>query len=488
MTDQPKYENIDDERAIRLQKLTILEEQGIAPYQVISKRTHSIAEALALPVDSKVAIAGRMVSKRVVGKIIFAAIQDASAGIQIIIKSDEIGADAFKLFLKMADIGDFVEAIGTRFLTQREEQSVLVGEWKLLSKAVRPLPDKFHGLKDKETRYRKRYLDLITDREVFERFKVRSKIISYVREFLNGRDFVEVETPVLQTLYGGTNARPFTTHINAYDMDMYLRVAPELYLKRLVVGGYEKVYEIGKNFRNEGADQTHNPEFTMIEWYEAYVDYQTMMDNAEAMYKFIAQKLFGAQTLPTDEGTIDISHAWPRITMQQAILDFAKIDVVKLSDDELKKLCAENGIENRGSAARGQMIMDIFEKLVTEKLITPTWIIDYPKEVSPLSRAHRDNPDLVERFECYVNGKEIGDGWSEIIDPRVQRARFENEQASMRAGNEESHPMDEDFIEALEYGLPPLGGIGIGIDRLVMLYTNQKSIREVMFFPIMRPE
>jgi len=292
----------------------------------------------------------------------------------------------------------------------------------------------------------------------------------------------------LQPLYGGTNARPFTTHINAYDMDMYLRVAPELYLKRLVVGGYEKIYEIGKNFRNEGADQTHNPEFTMIEWYEAYVDYQTMMDRAEAMYKFIAEKLFGKQILPTDQCELNIDYAWPRLTMYDAIKKFAKIDVVKASDKELLEICQQNEIENRGAATRGQMIMDIFEKLVTEKLIEPTWIIDYPKEVSPLSRTHRVNPDLVERFECYVNGKEIGDGWSEIIDPRVQRARFENEQASMRAGNEESHPMDEDFLEALEYALPPLGGIGIGIDRLVMLYTNQASIREVMFFPIMRPE
>ena len=488
MTNQPKYENIEDERAIRLQKLSLLEEQGIAPYKIVSKRTHYIEGALKEAIDTKVAIAGRMVSKRVVGKIIFAVVQDVSASMQVIFKSDDLGTDNFKLFVKMIDLGDFIEVSGARFKTERGEESILVKEWQLLSKSIRPMPDKFHGLKDKETRFRKRYLDLITDREVFERFKMRSKIVSYVREFLNERDFLEVETPVLQTLYGGTNARPFTTHINAYDMDMYLRVAPELYLKRLVVGGYEKVYEIGKNFRNEGADQTHNPEFTMIEWYEAYVDYQTVMDNAEAMYKFIAKKLFDKEELPTDNGWLDISKAWPRITMIEALEKYAKIKVAKFDEKELKKLCVEYEIENRGSASRGQMIMDLFEKLVTEKLISPTWIIDYPKEVSPLSRTHRDNPDLVERFECYVNGKEIGDGWSEIIDPRVQRARFENEQASMRAGNEESHPMDEDFLEALEYALPPLGGIGIGIDRLVMLYTNQSSIREVMFFPIMREE
>ncbi len=487
MSETPQYDNIADERATRLQKLSILEDQGVLPYQPTSERSHSIAEALSEPVGTKTSIAGRIVSKRVVGKIIFAAIQDVTDRIQVIFKSDEL-ADSFKLFLKMVDTGDFIEVSGERFLTQREEESVLVKEWKLLSKSIRPMPDKFHGLKDKETRYRKRYLELISDREVFERFKLRSRIISYVREFLNKQGFLEVETPVLQTLYGGTNARPFTTHINAYDMDMYLRVAPELYLKRLVVGGYEKIYEIGKNFRNEGADQTHNPEFTMIEWYEAYVDYQTMMDRAETMYKFIAEKLFGKAVLPTDQGELDINYAWPRITMHDALKEYADIDVSDFSDSELKKVCEKNEIENRGEATRGQMIMDLFEKLVTDKLIKPTWIIDYPKEVSPLARTHRSNPDLVERFECYVNGKEIGDGWSEIIDPRVQRARFENEQAAMRSGNEESHPMDEDFIEALEYALPPLGGIGIGIDRLVMLFTNQNSIREVMFFPIMRPE
>ena len=300
MPEAPQYDNIADERAIRLQKLSILEEQGVLPYQPASERSHAIGAALSEPIGQTVAIAGRIVSKRVVGKIIFAALQDLTDKIQVIFKSDELG-DSFKLFLKMVDTGDFIEVSGERFKTQREEESVLVKQWKLLSKSIRPMPDKFHGLKDKETRYRKRYLELISDREVFERFKLRSRIISYVREFLNNQGFLEVETPVLQTLYGGTNARPFTTHINAYDMDMYLRVAPELYLKRLVVGGYEKIYEIGKNFRNEGADQTHNPEFTMIEWYEAYVDYQTMMDRAEAMYKFIAEKLFGKQILPTDQ-------------------------------------------------------------------------------------------------------------------------------------------------------------------------------------------
>ncbi len=299
---------------------------------------------------------------------------------------------------------------------------------------------------------------------------------------------MEVETPVLQTLYGGTNARPFTTHINAYDMDMYLRVAPELYLKRLLVGGYEKLYEIGKNFRNEGSDQTHNPEFTMIEWYEAYTDYHGMMDKAEQLYKFIAQQLFGEAKIPFDTGEISLNSAWPRLKMTEAIKEHAGIDVVALSDQEIRQFIDNNHLDIRGEATRGQMIMEIFEKMVTDKLIQPVWIIDYPKEVSPLSRTHRLEGHLVERFECYINGKELGDGWSEIIDPRVQRDRFENEQASMRAGNDESHPMDEEFLEAMEHGLPPLGGIGIGIDRLVMLYTNQTSIREIIFFPIMRPE
>jgi len=488
MSDTPTYENIEDERSIRLQKLDLLAKDGIEAYQVSSNRMHTVDKALACELEAEVIVAGRLINKRIIGKIIFAKLQDESGDIQIIVKQDETGKESFKLFSKMADVGDFIEVNGKRFLTQRDEESVMAANWRLLSKALRPLPDKFHGLKDKELRFRKRYLELITDREVFERFKIRSKIIAAIRDFLNKENFLEVETPILQTLYGGTNARPFTTHINAYDMDMYLRVAPELYLKRLIVGGYERIYEIARNFRNEGADQTHNPEFTMIEWYESYKDYQAIMDRAEKLFKHIASVLFGAAKIPFEREELDLNYDWPRVPMTEAIREHLGLDVIKMSDQELKVICEKNSLEIRGEATHGQLVMEIFEKLVTEKLIKPIWIIDYPKEISPLSRNHRTNPDLVERFECYINGQEIADGWSEIIDPRIQRERFEGEQLAMRAGNEESHPMDEEFLEAMEYGLPPLGGIGIGIDRLIMLYTNQSSIREVIFFPIMRPE
>lgn len=475
------------EKEIRLKKLEALKGIGIDPYPPFSRKTHTTLSALATK-DGVVSVAGRIIAKRQFGKLTFCKIQDATASIQIVIRANIISEEEYERFTSYIDIGDFIEATGERGVTKTGEESVIATGWKLLSKSLRPLPDKFHGLQEKELRFRKRYLDLIANRYVFELFKTRSKIITLVREYLNSLDFMEVETPVLQILYGGTNARPFKTKINAYDMEMYLRVAPELYLKRLLVGGYERIYELGKNFRNEGVDQTHNPEFTMIEWYEAYTDYQGVMDRAEGLYKYIAQKLFGKLELPVGDKIINLDLAWPRISMLDAIKNFAHIDITSMTDDELKKSCEDNKIPIRGKNTRGQMIMEIFERLVTPNLIDPTWIIDYPREVSPLARTHRDNPQFVERFECYIMGKEIGDGWSEIIDPLTQRSRFENEQAGMKSGNDEAHPMDEDFIEALEYGMPPVGGIGVGIDRLVMLFTNKWSIREILFFPIMKSD
>jgi lysyl-tRNA synthetase class 2 len=479
--------NTKPEKEIRLEKLAKLKELGVDPYPPLSAKTHTIQEALALKSDT-VIVAGRIVAKRKFGKLTFCKIQDVTASIQIVLKSDVVGDSAYETFNSYIDTGDIIEAKGERTVTKTGEESVEASEWKLLNKSLLALPDKFHGLQDKELRFRKRYLDLITDREVFELFKTRSKILTLVREYLNGAGFMEVETPVLQVLYGGTNAKPFKTKINAYNMDMYLRVAPELYLKRLLVGGYEKIYEMGKNFRNEGVDQTHNPEFTMIEWYEAYIDYQGVMNRAEQLYKYIAQKLFGKLELVVGEKVVNLDYAWPRITMLDSIKKYLNLDVEKMSDEELNAVCDKNKINIRGKNSRGQMIMEIFDRLVTPNLMDPTWIIDYPKEVSPLARVHRKDPRFVERFECYIMGKEIGDGWSEIIDPITQRSRFENEQKAMKAGNDEAHPMDDDFIEALEYGMPPMGGIGVGIDRLVMLFTNKWSIREILFFPIMKPE
>lgn len=480
--------DINDERAVRLKKAHFLREKSHNPYPASANRSHTLCEAREAQVDTELMVAGRVLAMRDIGKLTFVVLQDESATLQAVLKKQDITEAVYNEFLQCVDNGDHIWVQGIRFDTKTGEPSVLVSEWKMLSKALRSLPDKFHGLKDKELRYRKRYLDLIMDRDVLARFKTRSRIIRIVREYLNDAGFTEVETPVLQVLYGGTNARPFTTHINAYNMPMYLRVAPELYLKRLVVGGFEKVYELGKNFRNEGVDQTHNPEFTMIEWYEAYTDYHGMMDRAEGLYKHIARELFGSLDVPVADEIISFEQSWPRIKMTDAIEQYVGIAVLDMTEKELLAFCASEHIEVRGAATKGQLIMEIFERKVTEHLKNPTWIIDYPKEVSPLSKVHRENPDFVERFECYVMGKEIGDGWSEIINPEVQRSRFENEQASMREGNDEAHPMDEEFIEALEHGMPPLGGIGIGIDRLVMLFTNEWSIRDVLLFPTMKPK
>jgi lysyl-tRNA synthetase class 2 len=472
----------------RKRKIEDLQKQGINPYAYEFDKKQNAEECLKSKIGSSVKTAGRVMMQRNLGKISFAKLQDFSGSIQIVLQKGETPEKSFELFKKYVDSGDFVGVEGKIFKTKTGEISILVDKLEILSKSILPLPEKFHGLQDKEERYRKRYLDLIMNPEVRDRFVMRTKIISLVREFLNKKGFVEVETPILQVLYGGTNAKPFTTHINSYDMNMYLRVAPELYLKRLLVGGFEKVYEIARNFRNEGVDQTHNPEFTMIEWYEAYGDYNSVMNDIEEMCKFIAKKIFGKEIINLHEKEIDISKKWPRITMEKAINDFLKFDVEKMSDKELGDFIKKEKIDVRDKTNRGQIIFAIFDKLVAEKLFEPTWIIDYPKEVSPLSKLHRKNPKIVERFELYIGGKEISDGWSEINDPQDQLGRFENEQNSMRKGNDEAHPMDEDFLEAMQHGMPPAGGMGMGIDRLVMLFTNHWSIRDVMLFPTMKPE
>jgi lysyl-tRNA synthetase class 2 len=478
----------------RLEKLNRLIDLGINPFPYSFAKTHcakGVVEKYSKlkpeeKTDDKVAVAGRIMQLRRMGKACFMHIQDQTGRVQLYFRSDDVGEEEYEK-LKLIDLGDIIGVHGIVFKTKTGETTVYAKSFEILCKTLRPLPEKYHGLKDAELRYRKRYLDLIMNTEEKEKFIARTKIINLVREYLNDLGFLEVETPVLQVIYGGTNAKPFRTHINAYNMPMYLRVAPELYLKRLLIGGYEKVYEIARNFRNEGVDLTHNPEFTMIEWYELYVDYHTMMDRAEGMYKFIAKKLFGEEKIKVHDRLVDISGKWPRIPMTESIKKFAGIDVESLSDDDLLNIVRGYNIEIKGEGSRGQLIFALFDKLVCDKLQDPVWIIDYPKAVSPLAKTHRSNPELVERFECYIGGKEIGDGWSELINPVEQRRRFENEQEGMRAGNEEAHPMDEDFIEAMEYGMPPAGGIGIGIDRLVMLFTNCWCIRDVMFFPIMKP-
>jgi len=479
----------------KLKKLNSLKEMGVNPYPYQFDMTHHAADILEkyshLEKEEKtkdiVSVAGRIMTLRRMGKATFMHIQDETGRIQLYLRKDDVGEDNYNI-LKKSDIGDIVGVKGTVFSTMKGEISVYVEDYVMLSKSIRQLPEKFHGLKDQELRFRKRYLDFIMNPEEKEKFIMRTRIIALIREFLNKQNFMEVETPVLQVVYGGTNAKPFKTHINAYNMPMYLRVAPELYLKRLLIGGFEKVYEIARNFRNEGVDQTHNPEFTMVEWYEAYSDYNDVMVRTEELYKFIAKKLFGEEKIKVHDKVIDISKKWKRMPMKEAIRKFAEIDVDKLDDSGLSEIIKKRKILVRGEKNRGQMIFAIFDKLVCNQLQDPIWIIDYPKEVSPLAKTHRSDSNLVERFECYIAGREIGDGWSELTSPIEQRARFECEQAAMRAGDEEAHPMDEDFIEAMEYGMPPTGGIGIGIDRLVMLFTNCWSIREIIFFPIMKPE
>ena len=479
----------------KLKKLNSLKEMGVNPYPYQFDMTHHAADILEkyshLAKEEKtkdiVSVAGRIMTLRRMGKATFMHIQDETGRIQLYLRKDDVGEENYNI-LKKSDIGDIIGVKGAVFSTMKGEISVYVEDYVMLSKSIRQLPEKFHGLKDQELRFRKRYLDFIMNPEEKEKFIMRTRIIALIREFLNKQNFMEVETPVLQVVYGGTNAKPFKTHINAYNMPMYLRVAPELYLKRLLIGGFEKVYEIARNFRNEGVDQTHNPEFTMVEWYEAYSDYNDVMVRTEELYKFIAKKLFGEEKIKVHDKVIDISKKWQKMPLKEAIRKFADIDVDKLDDSGLSEIIKKRKILVRGEKNRGQMIFAIFDKLVCNKLQDPIWIIDYPKEVSPLAKIHRSDSALVERFECYIAGREIGDGWSELNNPIEQRARFEGEQAAMRAGDDEAHPMDEDFIEAMEYGMPPTGGIGIGIDRLVMLFTNCWSIREIIFFPIMKPE
>lgn len=478
----------------RLKKIEELRKIGINPYPYSYEKSDNAAnlqkehEKLKPEKEMKVKvkIAGRLMTVRDLGKIAFAVLQDGTGKIQIVLQEKGTPESVREIFKKYIDSGDFVGIEGLVFRTTRGELSILVKKIELLSKSILPLPDKWQGIQDKEERYRKRYLDLMMSPEVKQVFLKRSKIISLIREFLNKKEFLEVETPILQPIYGGTNAQPFSTHLNALDMKVYLRLAPELYLKRLVVGGIEKVYEIGRNFRNEGIDYMHNPEFTMLEFYEAYADYNKMMETTEELYKFIAKELNGGYSLEFKGRKIDLKGRWPKLTMTDSIKKKLKIDVEKMSLQALEEFVKDKKIEFRGTPSKGILINAIFEKLVASSLDGPIWIIDYPKEISPLSKPHRSKSGFVERFECYISGREIGDGWSEIIDPVDQKERFEREQKAMRDGNKEAHPMDQDFITALEYGMPVLGGIGIGIDRLVMFFTNSESIRDVILFPFMR--
>ncbi|MBI3576721.1 lysine--tRNA ligase [Candidatus Gottesmanbacteria bacterium] len=477
---------IDALKKVRLEKLEKLKQLGVDPYPAVVQRKNSIKAARDME-ESDVAVAGRIMGLRGHGKIVFADLADETEKIQVVLKADGLTPEALAL-LEYLDIGDFLAVQGMIGKTQSGELSVFASNIQLLSKAIRPLPNGWYGLKDVEERYRKRYLDLLMNPQVKKTFDARWKIEQGIRSFLWGEGYVEVETPVLQSLYGGTNAKPFTTHVNTLDSEFYLRLAPELYLKRLIVGGYERVFEIARNFRNEGFDLSHQPEFTMLEFYEAYADYHRIMELTEELFKHLAQAVNGSYQLKIKEHDVDISGKWQLMTIDDALLQYEGIVWDEVSDVELKKRLAKTNVKIAGQWNRNKALFAIYDHFITPKLIEPTWVIDYPRDVSPLSRQHRDKEGRVERFEGYIGGEEICDGWTEIVSAIEQRARFEQEQKNLKAGDAEAHPLDEDFLTALEYGCPPLGGIGIGIDRLTMLLTNTWSIKEVIPFPLMKRE
>jgi len=482
--------NITEIISNKWEEIEELRREGIDPFGHSFNRTYKIKDLIENNKDlqigecgkEKVSIAGRLMALRVHGKAIFGDIEDISGRVQIYIKSNKVGADAFKLFVKIA-IGDILGLSGLIFRTQTGEITVFVEEFTLLCKSVRSLPEKWHGLKDVEVRYRKRYLDLIVNPSVREIFIKRSKVVQSIRNFLDDKGFLEVQTPIMQPIPGGATARPFITHHNTLHRDLYLRIATELYLKRLIVGGLEKVYELGCDFRNEGISTKHNPEFTMLELYEAYGDYYSMMQITEELIVYILKNVLGSLEIEFRGNKIDFTPPWKRISMYKAIEDAVGIRVDKMSPKDFSKVVKEYNLNIKGSINRGEIINELFEKFVEPTLIQPTFILDYPLEISPLSKQKKDNPELVERFELFVNSMELANAFTELNDPAEQKRRFEEQVAKREAGDMESHFMDEDYIEALEYGMPPTGGLGIGIDRLIMLLTNSDSIKEVILFP-----
>lgn len=480
----------------RLEKCNKLREMGLNPYvnsHIITSPISDILEKYGsddkeLPEGEEFSAAGRILAKREFGKTAFLTIRDRSGVIQVYIKKALLTEEEFEVYT-LTDVGDFIGVKGTLFRTKTSELTIRALHYRLLTKALRDLPEKFHGLKDVEIRYRQRYLDLIVNNDVKEVFIKRSRIIKEIRDFFTNYGFVEVETPMMHSLVGGAAAKPFITHHNALDMQLYLRIAPELYLKRLVVGGIERVFELNRNFRNEGVDTKHNPEFTMIEWYMAYADYHTLMDMIEELITTISQKINNSLQIQFGDLNIDLKRPWARLTMAEAIEKYGNISKSELETYEKAKAAAEKlHIQIDASWGLGRIISEIFEAVAEEKLINPTFIIDYPKEISPLSKSKEGNPELTDRFELFVAGMELSNGFNELNDPIDQKERFQKQVDSRNAGDEEACMMDEDYIRALEYGLPPTAGAGMGIDRLVMLMTNQTSIRDVLLFPYMRNE
>ncbi|MEG1519667.1 MAG: lysine--tRNA ligase [Clostridia bacterium] len=475
---------------IRREKLSNLIAKGDDPYEedrfVVSHRSTEILEKHEELFEKDVAIAGRIVSRRLMGKAAFMHLLDGEGKIQVYVRRDDIGEELYAEF-KDWDIGDIISVEGFVFQTKTGETSVHAKKINLLSKSLLPLPEKFHGLKDPDLRYRQRYVDLIANPEVKEVFVTRSKIITKIREYLDNRSFVEVETPILNTIAGGATARPFVTHHNSLDINMYLRVSPELYLKRLIVGGFEKVYEIGRVFRNEGMDMKHNPEFTLMELYWAYANYEDMMDITEGIYAYVCEQVMGKNVITYQDVELDFSKPARRLTMINAVKEFCGLDFDVLTAEEAYPIMKAQGYDVKADMSWGKLLYQAFDERVEEKLVQPTFILDYPIEVSPLTKRRADDKRLTYRFEYFIMSREMGNAYSELNDPIDQKGRFEDQVKERENGDDEAMLMDDDFVTALEYAMPPTGGLGLGIDRMIMLFTNTYSIRDVLLFPTMKP-
>ncbi|MDD2731770.1 MAG: lysine--tRNA ligase [Candidatus Pacebacteria bacterium] len=482
--------SIEDIRKARIKKLKAIEAAGFSAYPNQVKRTHTSETALKefsklFRQKKEVILVGRIISLREHGGLAFINIKDESGKIQAMLKKDRLGEKGYRFFLDNFDIGDFIEIKGILFKTKRGEKTIEVWSYKMTAKSLLPLPEKWHGLTDIEERYRKRHLDLLFNPEVKERFVLRSKVITEIRSFLEKEGFLEVETPILQPLYGGASAKPFKTHLNALDINLYLRISPELYLKRLLVGGFEKVYEIGKCFRNEGIDKAHNPDFTMLEFYWAYSDYKELMKFTEKFISSIIKKITGRTKISYQGKTIDFSCPWPRIEYSNIIRKYAKIDIDEMGLEGLKKQAQKMGLSVKGGKA--EIIDEIYKKMCRPKISNPVFLIQYPASAFPLAKPLDDNTAKSASFQLVAAGFELVKAFSEMNNPILQRERFKEQEKIFKQGFEEAQPMDEDFIEALEYGMPPASGFGMGIDRLTALITNSHSLREIILFPIMKP-
>ncbi|HEY5585794.1 MAG TPA: lysine--tRNA ligase [Ruminiclostridium sp.] len=488
---QIEEQDLSEILKVRRAKLKELQEKNNDPFKIVKYDVIHCAKHILDNFETlegqNTSIAGRLMSKRGMGKVGFCDLQDRDGKIQLYVRKDEIGEESYEFFKKY-DIGDIVGVKGEIFKTHKGEVSIKVKEITLLSKSLLPLPEKWHGLKDTDLRYRQRYVDLIVNPEVKNTFILRSKIIKSIRKFLDDRGFLEVDTPLLNTIPGGATARPFITHHNSLDIDLYLRIAPELYLKRLIVGGLEKVYEMGRMFRNEGMSVKHNPEFTLMEVYEAYNDYKGMMELTENLFSTVAEETLGTTKIVYQGQEIDLTPPWNRLSMIEAVKKYADVDfdIIK-TDQEAKAVAEEKKVRVKDGMTRGEILNLMFEEFAESNLIEPTFIYDYPVEVSPLTKRKPDCPELTERFELFITGREMANAYSELNDPIDQKERFVNQVKKRDSGDEEANMMDEDYVTALEYGMPPTGGLGVGVDRLIILLTDSASIRDILLFPTMKP-